>query len=287
MARGFGAAESSRKLVSDSSYRLKEARDALARIGSAKALRHADAIKKNEKVIERALREPAFAATLYAPSPNDERDYDKSIVQREVYEAYKAAGRASELPKMQDVKDLWDKFGKDAKRETMFEADKDGVVVVAHSGKYLGVTDKSVLSRYGAGKMNRDGVAWHNHPDNGPDGRSYGFPPSPPDVIEMLQKGHRTWYVGTSEGLYEMTVNDKSRFRAMDGKELEQASNKFAKELHNVWLETIRVCKPGCMKDAERGVVFTNVLNVVLRDKLAEVGIEYRFKPEKAGFKKV
>lgn len=254
---------------------------------SVKAKRHAEVLEKQDKVIRQALGDPSFAATLYVPTKGDSKDYDKSIVQREVYEAYKAAGRTSELPKMNDIKELWEKYGKGAKLETLIEVDKDGVVVVAHTGKYLGVSDKSSLSRYGAGQMNRDGMSWHNHPDNGPDGRSYGFPPSPHDVNELLLKGHRTWFVGTSEGVYEMTIRDSSAFREMGGKGLVKAAKKLQGEIHNTWLEVLRVAPKGSMRDKENGVLFTNVLNQVLKEKLGEAGIDYRFKPSLPGFNEV
>lgn len=287
MARGFSASER-RTSLSPPSFRLKEVVAQLSK-GGAKAKKHADFIKKNEATIAKALADPSFASTLYAPSPSDDKNRAKSVIQREIYEAYKAAGRLGELAtgiKMRPS-ELFERFGRDANKETMVETDKDGNVVVAISGRFLGVSDSTALERYKPGYVNRDGIAWHNHPDKGPDGRVWGFPPSPWDVQEMLLKGHRTWHIGTLEGSYEMTIKDSSPFRTLEGKQLEKAADLFKKVVYSTWVGALKDGGKGCMKNKERGAEFSNSLNNALKDKLASVGIEYRFKPEQAGFNKV
>lgn len=270
------------------SPRLKEVVAQLNK-GDAKAKKHAAFIKKNEAVIAKAISNPDFASSLFSPAASDDKNRDKTVVQREVYEAYKAAGRLNELAtgiKM-SPSELFERFGRDANKETLVETDKDGNVVIAVSGRYLGVADATSVDRYKAGYINRDGVAWHNHPDKGPDGRVWGFPPSPWDVTEMLVKGHKTWYVGTLEGTYEMTISESSPFREMEGKGLQKAAGVFQKIMYNTWVNALKDAGKGCMKDKERGVELTNSLNQILKDKFAEVGMEYRFKPAQPGFKKV
>lgn len=286
MARGFSAGERTR-LTQSPSLRLKEVAASLSKASDRKASKHAKTLLEKGDIIERAVKDPAYAATLYSPSPSDAKDISKSIIQREVYEAYKAAGRLSELPKARDIQELWERYGKDAKRETYVETDENGTVVVMVSGKHLGVSDGSSINRYRPGYMNRDGVAWHNHPDTGPDGRVWGFPPSPHDVSEMLIKGHRTWHIGTLEGSYEMTIKDSSPFRSLEGADLLSAVKQFNKVVHAVWVGSIKEGKAGCMRDKERGTTFTNNLNRSLKDALGKFGIEYGFKPKQPGFKRV